>query len=78
MTNTFEKDHFYLSVGATIRAARQSAGLSETELAKRARIAHSTVNNAEMGSTCSLLVITKIAEALDCTLDALVPTEATR
>lgn len=77
-TNRFEKDKFYLTIGETIRAHREAEGLSVREIAAKAGLAHNTIQNAECGLSISLLVIVKIAEALDCSIDSLVPTEATR
>jgi transcriptional regulator with XRE-family HTH domain len=76
--NRPEKDRFFLTVGTRISATREAAGLSTRALAETAKLSLSTVQNAENGDACSLLVLAKLAEALDCTLDDLVPTEATR
>lgn len=78
MTNDFERDHFYSMVGERICATREAQGLTAAELGRRAKLASSTVQNAEVGTSCSLLVLAKLAEALDVTLDDLVPVEATR
>lgn len=78
MTNPFERDHFYLTVGAAVKAARESAGVTQAQLAGMAKLTKSTMLNVEQGMTCSLLVAARIAEALDTTLDALVPLEALR
>ncbi len=75
--NPFERDNFYKLVGESIRRARVAEGLSLSQLGKRAKLVETTIYNAEIGQTCSLLVLARIAEALDVTLDALVPTEAT-
>ena len=71
-----ERDHFYLTVGESIRAAREAAGLTKVDLARVARLPVSAIRNAESGESCQLHVLALIAEALDCTLDDLVPLEA--
>jgi DNA-binding XRE family transcriptional regulator len=76
--NVAERVHFLTTVGKTVRDARESAGVAQGELAKRAGVASSTLFAVEDGRTCSLLCLTKIANALDTTLDALVPLEALR
>ena len=76
LTTVFVKDHFYQTVGAAIRSVRDERGLSQADMARAAGLNQSTVQNAESGQTCSLLVLARLADALDCTLDALVPVGA--
>lgn len=78
MINRFQKDEFYRIVGSAIQAAREAEGWTITEMADEAKLTKSTIQNAELGASCSLLVVARIAEALDTTLDALVPLEALR
>jgi transcriptional regulator with XRE-family HTH domain len=77
MINRVRKDRFYLTVGERLCALREAAGLTQRQLATQAGLSESTINNAESGINLSLLVATMVAEALDATLDELVPTEAT-
>lgn len=72
----YRKNHFYDRVGKAIRQARADAQLDQQELARRIGVSASTLGNAEEGHTCSLIMAARIAEALDVTLDALVPLEA--
>lgn len=76
LTTVFAKDHFYQTVGAAIRKTRDDRGMSQADMARASGLNQSTVQNAESGQTCSLLVLARLADALDCSLDALVPTEA--
>ena len=76
--NHAEKNDFHHVVGQAIRTARKANGLGPRELALKAGLTASSIANAEAGQSCSLFVLVKIAEALDCTIDELVPTEATR
>ncbi len=76
MVDRVKKDKFYAVVGEAIRKARAAAGVSQRKLAAAATISLSTLVHAEDGMSCSLLVLSQIAEALDTTLDELVPTEA--
>mgnify|MGYP003405035167 FL=1 len=71
-----ERVHFLTTVGIAVRDARTRAGVAQGELAKRAGLASSTLFAVEDGRTCSLLCLTKIAHALDVTLDELVPVDA--
>jgi DNA-binding XRE family transcriptional regulator len=76
MVSSFERHHFYATVGGAIGIARAEAGIGRDTLAQRAKLAKSTIENAENGVSCSLLVAARIADALDVPLDVLVPTEA--
>ncbi len=78
LTNPFAKDHFYETVGRTIRQVRNDAGKSQQQLADSIPLTLTTIQNAETGASCSLLVLARIAEALDVTLDELVPLDAVR
>ena len=77
MINRVQKDRFYLTVGERLCVVREAAGLTQKQLATQAGLAQSTIYQAETGMNCSLLVLARIAEALDASLDELVPTEAT-
>lgn len=70
------KDHFYNTVGEAIRMARHDGGMSAEVLAREAGVGLTTIQHAEEGTSCSLLLAAKIAEALDITIDELVPVEA--
>ena len=73
----FDKDRFYITVGERIIATREALGWNQQKLADAANLSKSTIHNAEVGTTCSVLVLTRIAEALDVLVDELIPTEAT-
>lgn len=52
---------------------REEAGLSQRELARRAKVTGTTVNNIESRtSSASLTVIGKLARALGCTVAELI------
>lgn len=70
------RNHFSETIGAAIRAARKEAGLTQVALASRIGVRPAVLETAESGRGCSLLLMTVIAEALDTTIDALVPLEA--
>ncbi len=74
--SNYRKSHFYDKVGRAIQQARSDARLDRSELARRLGVSSSTLENAEEGYMCSLILAARIAEALDVTLDALVPLEA--
>lgn len=68
---------FHARVGESIRAARLEAGKSVRVFAELVGISANTLERIEDGITpCPLYVLAQIAEALDVTLDELVPTEA--
>lgn len=73
-----QKDHFNLVVGEALRAARQSAGMSMDRLAAVSRLPFACIQTAEAGNGVPAYALAYIAEALDCRLDDLVPTEATQ
>ena len=55
-----------------LKAVRQAAGLTQAELAERARVSRKTVNTIENGVfTPSVVVALTLARALDVPLDAL-------
>lgn len=55
-----------LRAGIALRAARESAGLTQTELAARIGIAQSALSRIEAGRTnLTLAMFRRIAEALD-------------
>lgn len=74
--NRVQKERFYLRVGARIREAREAAGMTRQRVADAARVTYATIENAEDEGAVSLLVAARIAEALDCLLDELVPVDA--
>lgn len=77
-TNRFEKDRFYVAIGNRVTATREAAGLTQHQLAAKARLSQATVLNVETAKTCSVLTLAKLAEALDVLIDELVPLEATK
>jgi len=68
---------FNAHVGDRIKATRMASGASLRVMAEALGISSGTLNRIEDGITpCPLYVLAQIAEALDVTLDELVPTEA--
>lgn len=67
-------------VGAAVRARRTAAGLSVAELARRAQVSGPFVSQLESGrSSVSIPVLYRLASALDCAAnDLLPPTEGSR
>lgn len=74
--NEAAKRHFYEVVGERLRAVREDLGLGQSDIARVTGASQSTVNNAEIGQSCSLYTLVLIAEAMDVTLDELIPLEA--
>ena len=72
------KDRFHKLVGDRVWHVREEAGISQSALAREIGASQSTINNIETGQSCSLFVLALVAEALDVTLDELIPLEATR
>lgn len=71
------KDHFHLTVGREIRKRREAEGFTTLDLARLVGVNHNVINHAEQGVNVSLFVLARMAEEFDCTLDDLVPVEAT-
>lgn len=72
---------FAASVGERIREARQQKGWTQVELAEAAELSSNYVARLERGELgASLFVASRIAEALDLSLDRLVgaPPQSTR
>lgn len=72
------KDEFYRQVGERIAELRENAGMSPCDLARATGVNSSTIGHAEDGTSCSLFMLAMFAEALDVSLDSLVPVEALR
>ena len=61
-------------VGRAMRTAREAAGMSQRELAACCDTTQNSIAAVERGErTCSLFLLVAVADALDTTLDALVP-----
>lgn len=71
------RQHFQAVVGDKIRAERHKADKSLAAVALETGLSMSTVESAEEGLGVSAFALALIAEALDVSLDELVPTEAT-
>lgn len=74
--NPVERDHAFALIGARIRTHRENLGLSRRQLAERSTLRLNAVVDAETGAALSVMTLLHLADALDCTLDALVPLEA--
>jgi DNA-binding XRE family transcriptional regulator len=73
----WQKRAFNDRVGAAFRAAREGAGLSRAELARRMGVNDNTIAHMEDGhTTLSLWIAAKAADVIDCTIDAMVPLDA--
>jgi transcriptional regulator with XRE-family HTH domain len=71
-----DSHRFSASVGERIRVARQQKGWTQVELAAAAALSSNYVARLERGELgASLFVAAKLAEALDVTLDVLVPSQ---
>lgn len=69
-----KKIAFNVSVGEAVQRARTAADVGTTKLAEAIGITRSTLAKIENGETpCPLYTLACIAEALDVTLDELVP-----
>lgn len=77
IAHSAKKLQFYRVVGERVRALREREKLSQSRLADMIKLNGSTINNVEIGATCSLYVLALLAEAFDVTLDELVPIDAT-
>jgi DNA-binding XRE family transcriptional regulator len=70
----YERARFQALVGLAIRDARVAAGMTGRELAAAAGMTSHVLSNVERGHVpCSMWVASRIAEALDTTIDALAP-----
>lgn len=72
-TDKVTKADFYDAIGERIREKRQAAGMSLDGLATAVRVSKSTVIHAENGTSITVLLLARIATALDVMLDELVP-----
>ena len=73
---TYEATRLALEVGERVRDARESAGLSQRELARRMSTSQAAVARLEAGGTgATLTTLQKVATALDLTVSVtLTPT----
>jgi len=71
--NRIVKDKFYQGIGNRIFAERKRLGWSREKLADESILSVETVRKAEQAESCSVLVLTRIATALDVMCDTLVP-----
>lgn len=68
------KSTLHTDVGRAMREAREAAGLSQAKLASLCDTSQNSIAAVERGErTCSLFLLVCVADALDTTLDALVP-----
>lgn len=64
----------YTSVGETIAAMREKAGLTRARVAAELHVGSNTLDKVEQGITpCPLHVLVGLADLFDCSLDELVP-----
>lgn len=60
----FNEEYNKLACAAAVLKAREAAGITQQELADKARIPQTTVARIERGSNTSIETLTKIASAL--------------
>jgi len=70
------QDHFNSVVGRMVAALRRERGMPQRELAEQIGVSHQTVTAIESGRSVPAYTLARIAEALDVTLDELVPLDA--
>ena len=71
-----DRMRFYEGVAQSIKESRASLGLSQRVFAEKVGVTHSMIVSIENGATpCSLYLLSKIAELLDTTIDALAPVQ---
>lgn len=68
----------HAGIGERIRERREAMGLSLRQLAammpdRLGRVTYGTLGKVEAGTSVSVWVLVAVCEALDCTLDDLVP-----
>src|SRR5437899_1560593 len=67
----------YEELGRRVRRARETAGLSQAELAQRIGMSRTSVTNIELGTQrVPLHVVFDLASALDTSVNRLLPTES--
>lgn len=70
----YAKSLFNVAVGRSVRVLREAAGLSRKSLGDAAKLTTTTLAAIESGAmACPLYAAASIAEAIDCTLDDIVP-----
>lgn len=67
------EDEAYRQIGERIRAMRHERKVTTHGLAEALGVAESTIHNAEIGQTCSVTLLMRLAEEWDCSIDDLVP-----
>jgi putative transcriptional regulator len=68
-----KKIRLYAAVGTRVQCHRETAGLSQSDLAERIGVSKSTLGKVEDGQACPLHVLVALADVFDVTLDELVP-----
>jgi hypothetical protein len=76
-TLSAEEHRYNAIVGFRIRRAMQERGLLEVDLIRETGLSQGTVQKAKVGGGCSDFVKYKLATALDCSADDLMPVTAT-
>lgn len=66
--DAYEKEKKKVDLAIRIAEARESAGLSQMQLAKRARISQQQLSRIENGINCNMNTFLKVCEALDLNL----------
>ncbi len=67
----FDEETELLRIGLEIAEARAKVGISQKELANRARVTQQQVSKMEIGRNCNLLTLMRVCQALKlrCKLD---------
>jgi putative transcriptional regulator len=70
------RTRFHDAVASTIREMRTAAGISERAFAEQIGVSRGMLASIERNDTaCSLYIASRIAEALDTTIDAIAPVQ---
>lgn len=67
------QQQFHDDMGRACKTAREARGLSIRELSEMSGLSHGTIGRIEHGGGCSAWVLSRLADALDETLDGLAP-----
>lgn len=71
-----KRDHAFAVIGERIRQVREHRGWTRKQLAEASKLRVNAVTDAEMGVAISVMTLLQITDALDSTLDTIVPLEA--
>jgi len=61
----FDEERELLRIGLEIAEARTGMGMSQTELAKRAKVTQQQVSKIENGANCNVLTLLRVCRVLN-------------